>query len=44
MWKNMAWMGQPDICPDRSGKLETAEDKKKEEKITKENVKKIIRF
>ena len=44
MWKNMAWMGQPDIFPDCGGKLETVEDEKKEEKITKENIKKLIRF
>ncbi|MBE3090049.1 MAG: hypothetical protein IMZ45_03315 [Actinobacteria bacterium] len=36
------WNGwaQPDICPDCGGKLEIVE----EEKITKENVKKFIRF
>ena len=40
------WHGwaQPDICPDCSGKLETVEEEKEEEKITKENIKKLIRF
>ena len=40
------WHGwtQPDICLDCGGKLEIVEDEKKEEKITKENIKKLIRF
>ena len=40
------WHGwaQPDICPDCGGKLETVEDEKKEEKITKDNINKLIRF
>ena len=40
------WYGwaQADICPDCGGKSETVEDEKEEEKKTKENVKKIVRF
>jgi transcription initiation factor IIE alpha subunit len=40
MRKNVARMGQEDICPDCGGKLEEL----KEEKKIKENVNKFIRF
>ena len=38
MRKNMAWMAQPDICPDCGGKLEEVKEEKK-----KENAEEFIR-
>jgi len=44
MRKNMERLAQPAICPDCGAKLENVDEEKEEEKKTKENVKKFIRF